>query len=148
MFTSRPSSHVSRVECGGTPEAHGAREIIGDAILRFRNQQELKFVRSSHFSMTTFTILQFTAAPRSGSRPRVVRHGVPFGARGGDVCGYEKNFAERSDFGAKCSCRDAWGYRGIPGFMVGVEAASRIALGDRLSSGRIGAGPDTGRSTP
>ena len=148
MFMSRPFSHVSRVKCGGTPEAHGAREIIGDAILRFRIRQAYKFVRSSYFAMTTFTILQFTAAPRSGSRSRVVRHGVPVGAHGGDVCSYEKDFAKRSDIGAKCSYRDARDYRGIPGFMVGVEAASGIALGDRLSSGRIGAGPDTGRRTP
>lgn len=148
MFMSRSFPHASRVEYGGTPEAHGAREIIGDAILRFRIQHEFKFVRSSHFAMTTFTILQLTAAPRSGSRPRVVRHGVASGAPGGDVCGYEKDFAERLDFSAKCSYRGARGYRGIPGFMVGVEAARRIALGDRLSSGRIGAGPDTGRRTP
>ena len=148
MFTSRPFSHFSRVKCGGTPEAHGAREIIGDAILRFRIRQEYKFVRSSYFAMTTFTILQFTAAPRSGSRPRVVRHGVPFGALGGDVCGRKKDFVERLDCGAKCSYMAARGYRGIPGFMAGVEAASRAALGDRLSSGRIGAGPDTGRRTP
>ena len=148
MFTSRPLSHVSRVKCGGTPEAHGAREIIGDAILRLEIQHEFKFVRSSHFAMTTFTILQLTAAPRSGSRPRVVRHGVPFGALGGDVCGRKKDFVERLDCGAKCSYMAARGYRGIPGFMAGVEGASRPALGDRLSSGRIGAGPDAGRRTP
>ncbi len=37
MFMSRPFLHASRAECGDTPEAHGAREIIGDAILRFRS---------------------------------------------------------------------------------------------------------------
>ena len=148
MFMSRSFSHVSRVECGGTPEAHGAREIIGDAILRFRSQQEFKFVRSSHFAMTTFTSPHFAASPLSGSRRRVVRHGVPFGAPGGDVCGRKKDFVERLDCGAKCSYMAARGYRGIPGFMAGVEGASRPALGDRLSSGRIGAGPDAGRRTP
>jgi len=36
MFMSRSFLHALRVECGGTPEAHGAREIIGDATLCFQ----------------------------------------------------------------------------------------------------------------
>jgi hypothetical protein len=116
--------------------------------LRFRSQQDSKFVRSSHFAMTTFTILQFTAAPRSGSRPRVVRHGVPSGAPGGDVCGYEKDFAVRLDLRAKCSQRDGRNYRGIPVFAMEVGAASSTGFGDRLSTRRNGAGRDAGRRTP
>jgi hypothetical protein len=44
MFMSRPLPHGSRAECGGTPEALGAREIIGDALFAF---QEPEAVESS-----------------------------------------------------------------------------------------------------
>lgn len=148
MFTSRSFPHQLRVECGGTPEAYGAREIIGDAILRFRNRQNSRLIGSSHSTMTIHTIPHLSATSLSGTRHGVARRGVPSGTRGRVVCGFRSRFAPGLNLGAKSNDLDARGYRGIPAFAMGIDAASGIELGDRFASGRIGAGPDAGRRTP
>lgn len=148
MFTSRSFPHQPRVECGGTPDAHGAREIIGDAILHLEHLEGTDLDRSRPYAMMTFTISQFGSSRLADIRQRAALPGTPFGARRGDACAHGNHIAQGSDLREKSSRCDARDYRGIPAFAVEVDATSPIGLGDRLQSWKIGAGPDAGRRTP
>ena len=148
MFTSRPFSHVSRAECGGTPEALGAREIIGDAILRFVHQQPTILVRSRHYAMNNFTFPRFGAMSLSDRFQRAARPSTPLDVHGGDVCHHDSSIAQRADLRAKRMGWDAREYSGISELGSELGATSWIALGNRPESRMFGAGPDSGRRTP
>jgi hypothetical protein len=151
MFKSRSVS--ARMSCGmrRLPEALSARAIIGDAIFRFvylvGNDAE-NFDRNTHHSMMTLTLSQFSTMRLAGSCQRATGWGAPLGSPVGDACAHENHLVRESDLGAKNERWNARDYRGIPTFAMEVEATSPRGFGDRLPSGRIGAGPDAERRTP